>query len=152
MNRNLLIIIIVAAILLFFTLCCACLISGLGVFTFFNQFEDNQFSYSFDGFSTPTSTPVVIRPTNTPIIPTASATPGSSGLSVESEPPINDDLSMMAKTIIPENDPLDLAARFEGKTGLSRTSDAPDRSIREPTPGRYRTASRSPVESTPGSH
>ena len=127
MNRNLLIIIIVAAFLLFFTFCCACLISGLGVFTFFNLYEDNQVSYSFDVFSTPTSTPVVIRPTNTAEIPTASATPGSSGLSIESEPPINDDLSTIADTIIPENDPLDLAARFEGKTGLSRTSAAPEK-------------------------
>ena len=127
MNRNLRIIIIIAALMLFLVFCCACVIFGVGVFTFLNQFEDNQFSYSLDGFSTPTSTPVVIRPTITAEIPTPSAIPGTSGQRVESELPGNDDLFTMAETIIPPIDPLDLAYRFEGKTGLSRTSDAPEK-------------------------
>jgi hypothetical protein len=109
--------IIGAAVLL---LCCVCLLAVLffgGVFAFLDSVESD-----FDLPALPTevvSTPVVVRPTETSGQP-------DSGQELESEPfqVPTDTLVILENTIVPINDPRELAFRLEGKSDIPLTLPA----------------------------
>lgn len=125
MNRNLAILLIAAVGLVFFLVLCLCFTSGLGIFTylFLKDFPSEQFT--MEGISTATSTPVVIRPTKQ-APHSAPSTPDTTGRSETSPDDTLDTLRILQDTIIPVNDPLDLATRLQGKAGLARTTDPPE--------------------------
>lgn len=116
-NNSPLVIIIIVSLLIILC-CCITLCAGLGVLAVIN---DN----SEIGSSTvsTTSTPVVIRPSATS---TAVDTPTSQKTATNTAiPEKTDTLTTLENTIVPINDPVDIARRFLHKTSVKVTLEPP---------------------------
>lgn len=132
MIRNSYVLIALAGVLLLFLFLCGCIASGVGVYSIYSLFNITGIADPFQALQTPTNTPVVIRPTQIPVtLSQTEATdhpekPGNAVQDAAPETTLYENLTLLDETIVPENDPLELAFRFEGKTGLSRTSPPPE--------------------------
>ena len=125
MNRNISFLLIAAGSLVSILVMCVCFTTGLGLFAFLSVRDLPPEQFTLSDVSTATSTPLVIRPTDqappaTPAGPAANA--HSQIYAVEDL----DTLTILRDTIVPVNDPLDLAARLQGRAGLARTIDLPE--------------------------
>jgi len=128
------ILIIIFLCLLLCLLVCAITVGSTGIWALFklNNTPITQSSPSV-GLN-PTNTPVVIRPTKT-LEPTYNTTPEDPAATIDAPEPTAlpiisssapaDTLETLENTIVPINDPLDLARRLEGKDNLPRSLDEP---------------------------
>ena len=133
------IIITVIVVIFLCLMCCICLIAGIGIWTMINS-GTSGFTQLLPAIAggTPTSTPLVIRPTPS-ISPTAPVTtedpdPTPSTAPESPVPPPTetaepfgpvDNLKVLENSIVPINDPLDLALRLEGRGDLPRSLEGP---------------------------
>ena len=123
MNRSNSLILAIAIVGLILCISCTCLILGLGALYLLTQ-PDFMGEISANALNTPTNTPDIVRPTiiATPAIP---STPGSAGLALTVPGVFTETQAAFEGAIVPINDPLELAQRFEGKTNLVTTVQPP---------------------------
>ncbi|MBN2549212.1 MAG: immune inhibitor A [Anaerolineales bacterium] len=122
-------------VLVLVLVCCVCLLGGIGAWTYLFWSDGPVVQVTFSGYlpgfptagATPTP-PVVIRPTATlPLAPLPSASPPDfatpqpteDASAVVATPFVSESaLDLLNNTIVPVNDPLELAVRLERKSDL----------------------------------
>jgi len=125
MKRPWIIAAVVSCILIGFF--CICLLAILLAGYFFNQSVPSSEINAFNFNATPTTTPIVIRPTGTKE-PTEQAvkSPDETTLPTPTTPVEQaDTLQNLQQAIVPINDPYDIAARLEGKKNVPTTLEPP---------------------------
>jgi hypothetical protein len=130
MNRSWLIPAIILIVVLLI-ICCATIFAIYGATSLLFRDVQPVLNSPVESYGTLTSTPIVVRPT-TQVTPSSPATTGPTA--VPSNPPestghLDNNLALTLRiledTIVPNNDPADLARRLQGKTDISPTLDPP---------------------------
>ena len=130
MNRSWLIPAIILIVVLLI-ICCATIFAIYGATSLLFRDVQPVLNSPVESYGTLTSTPIVVRPT-TQVTPSSPATTGPTA--VPSNPPestghldnnLGLTLRILEDTIVPNNDPADLARRLQGKTDISPTLDPP---------------------------
>jgi len=118
-------VVIVAIVILLALVACACLMGAFGALAYLvNEDITGYPSFTEELEQDPTSTPVVVRPTDL-AKPKGDLTPDSTHTPIVISGQPSDTLKVLNETDIPINDLRDLAQRLEGKRGIPLTLEPP---------------------------